>query len=258
MTNPVNLQGEVAIVTGAGRGIGAATARALAAAGAQVVVSARKLADAQAVADGLAEGRGFAAACDVADPRQVADLVAHTVSACGAPTILINNAGLVAPIGRLDTVDPEAFAAAIRTTLVGAAFAAQAILPAMLKAGRGTIINLSSGAAHHAMEGWSAYCAAKAGLAMLTRSLALEYGEQGIRAIGFAPGVVDTGMQAEIRASGINPVSQLPRESLAPAEAPADAIVFLCSPQGDAFAGQEIDIRQAAFRVAAGLPALPA
>jgi NAD(P)-dependent dehydrogenase (short-subunit alcohol dehydrogenase family) len=133
---------------------------------------------------------------------------------------------------------------------------ARAVLPDMLAARRGRIINLSSGAALRPLEGWSAYCAAKAGLAMLTRSLALEYGEAGIRAFGFAPGVVDTDMQAEIRASGINPVSRLPRESLADPSLPARAITFLCTPDADAFSGGEVDIRDPAFRAAMGLPAI--
>ncbi|GLS23499.1 short-chain dehydrogenase [Labrys miyagiensis] len=253
-----DLKAEVIIVTGAGRGIGVAAARALAGRGARVVVSARRQEDAQAVASSMAGGDVLAVGCDVSRCEDVARLVREAESHFGPPTVLVNNAGVVAPIGRLDTLDPEAFAAAIRTTLVGAAFAAQAVLPAMVKAGRGRIINLSSGAAHRPMEGWSAYCAAKAGLAMLTRSIALEYGEQGIKAFGFAPGVVDTGMQAEIRASGINPVSRLPRESLAPVDQPAEAIAFLCTAQSDGYAGQEIDIRTEVFRAAAGLPALPA
>jgi NAD(P)-dependent dehydrogenase (short-subunit alcohol dehydrogenase family) len=258
MAATINLDGEIAIVTGAGRGIGAAAAIAIAAAGARVAVSSRKLADAQIVAKNLPEGRAVAIACDVGNPSEVAELVSETTRCFGAPTVLINNAGVVAPIGRLDALDPEAFAAAIRTTLVGAAFAARAVLPYMMHAGRGIIINLSSGAAHLPLEGWSAYCAGKAGLAMLTRSIALEYGDQGVRAIGFAPGVVDTGMQAEIRASGLNPVSRLPRQSLASVEEPAKAIAFLCSAGGAAFAGQEIDIRSPAFREAVGLKAPPA
>jgi NAD(P)-dependent dehydrogenase (short-subunit alcohol dehydrogenase family) len=249
-----NLKGEVIVITGAGRGIGAAAARVLAAHGARVVVSARRQADAQAVAASIAGGEVLALGCDVGRSDEVASLVGETERRFGPPSVLVNNAGVIAPIGRLDTIDPEAFAGAIRTTLVGAVFMAQAVLPAMAKAGRGRIINLSSGAAHRPMEGWSAYCAAKAGLAMLTRSIALEYGERGVKAFGFAPGVVDTGMQAQIRASGINPVSQLPREALAPAEQPAEAIAFLCSAASDAYAGQEIDIRAEGFREAAGLP----
>jgi NAD(P)-dependent dehydrogenase (short-subunit alcohol dehydrogenase family) len=253
-----DLTGEIAIVTGAGRGIGAATARALAARGARVVVSAREQAKAQAVVQTLRPETGIAVACDVTDRDHVARLVAETERSFGKPSILINNAGVVQPIGLLDAVDPEAFAHAIRVTLIGAAFACQAVLPTMLEAGRGRIINLSSGAAHRPLEGWSAYCAAKAGLAMLTRSLALEYGERGIKVFGFSPGVVDTDMQADIRASGINAVSRLPRGSLAPAEEPATAIVYLSAAASDGLAGQEIDIRTAEFRKAAALPALPA
>ena len=89
---------------------------------------------------------------------------------------------------------------------------------------------------------------------MLTRSVHMEYRAEGIRIFGLAPGVVDTDMQATIRASGINPVSQLPRSSLAPAEEPARAIAWLCTPAADALAGQELDIRAPDLRAAAGLP----
>jgi NAD(P)-dependent dehydrogenase (short-subunit alcohol dehydrogenase family) len=253
-----DLTGEIAIITGAGRGIGAAAAKALTESGARVVVSARDQTKAQAVVDTLQPGTGIAVACDVADPAHLARIVVETERTFGKPSILVNNAGVVAPIGLLHEVDPEVVAQAIRVTLVGAAFACQAVLPAMLEAGRGRIINLSSGAAHRPLEGWSCYCAAKAGLAMLTRSLALEYGASGIKAFGFSPGIVDTDIQAEIRASGINAVSRLPRSSLAPACEPAAAIVYLSSAASDDLTGQEIDIRTAEFRRAAGLPALPA
>jgi NAD(P)-dependent dehydrogenase (short-subunit alcohol dehydrogenase family) len=233
-----DLTGEIAIITGAGRGIGAATAKALAESGARVVVSAREQTKAQAVVDKLRPGVAIAVACDVADPVDVITLVNTTERTFGKPSILINNAGVVSPIGLLHEVDPEAVAHAIRVTLVGAAFACQAVLPAMLDAGRGRII--------------------KAGLAMLTRSLALEYDASGIKAFGFSPGVVDTDMQGEIRASGINPVSRLPRSSLAPVDEPAAAIVYLSSTASDDLAGQEIDIRTTEFRRAAGLPAHPA
>jgi NAD(P)-dependent dehydrogenase (short-subunit alcohol dehydrogenase family) len=255
MSRP-DLSGEVAFVTGASRGIGAEVCQALAAAGARVVVTARRLGDAEEVAAGLSGT--LALACDVSDPASVGRAVAKAGAAFGSPTVLVNNAGAIAPIGRLADVDPEAFAGSIRTTLAGAAFAAMAVLPAMAAAGRGVVVNLSSGAAHKPLEGWSAYCAAKAGLAMLTRSIDLEYGPLGVRAIGFAPGVVDTGMQAEIRASGINPVSRLKREQLASASEPAAAIAFLCGPGGAEWTGRELDIREPRLREAAGLPALPA
>ncbi|MCX5571946.1 SDR family NAD(P)-dependent oxidoreductase [Kaistia nematophila] len=252
------LDGEIALVTGAKGGIGAAAAKALAEAGARVIVTARRLADAEAVAGQCAEGRALGLACDVADPEAVRAAVREATALVGAPTLLVNNAGTVQPIGLLHETDADAWAANINATLIGAAAMARAVLPAMLDRGGGAIVNLSSGAAHRAMEGWSAYCAAKAGLAMVTKSLALEYGARGIRAFGFAPGIVDTGMQVEIRASGINPVSKLPREALASVDDPAKAIVFLCTSAAGDLAGLEVDIREASFRERAGLPALPA
>lgn len=251
-----SLEGEIAIVTGGARGIGAATAVALAEAGARVIVTARRVADAEKVAEQI-EG-GVSLPCDVADPIAIEWLVKEVERRLSAPTILINNAGLIGPIGRLDQVDPISFAANINATLTGAALMARAVLPGMLARGRGTIVNLSSGAAHRPLEGWTAYCAAKAGLAMVTQSIALEYAASGIRVFGFAPGVVDTGMQVEIRASGINPVSQLARSSLADPAVPAKVIALLCGPVGDPFAGQEIDIRNAALRAACGLPPIEA
>jgi NAD(P)-dependent dehydrogenase (short-subunit alcohol dehydrogenase family) len=247
------LAGEIAIVTGAGRGIGAETADALARAGAFVAVTARRLADAEGVSARIAAagGKAMALACDVADTNSVAAAVRAVAGKAGPATILVNNAGTIEPIGRLHETDPDAWAKAVVANLTGAAHMARAVLPGMLAAGHGAIVNVSSGAAKRPLEGWSAYCASKAGLAMLTQSL-------GVRAYGFAPGVVDTGMQATIRASGINPVSRIPREALAPVADPARAIVFLASPDAARFAGSEIDIRDPEFRAACGLAPLAA
>ena len=119
------------------------------------------------------------------------------------------------------------------------------------------IVNVSSGAAHRPQEGWAAYCAGKAGLAMLTKCTHLEYGAQGVRVYGFAPGVVDTAMQGAIRASGINPVSTLRREDLAPTDQPAKAIAWLCTQAAAGLAGQELDIRDPRpAQLCRGLPPL--
>lgn len=254
------LEGRVVLVTGAGRGIGAEAAVALAAAGAQVVVTARTTGSAQAVADRIAGAGGSALAlgCDVASYPSVRECLARLLDRLGRLDALVNNAGIIGPIAAMAEADPQAWALTQQVNLAGAFFAVREALPPMLAQGAGTIVNLSSGAARAPQEGWSAYCASKAGLAMLTRSIHHEYGARGITAIGFAPGVVDTGMQVTIRASGINPVSRLPRSALRPAEEPGRMIAWLCTPSGVAFAGQEIDVRDPALRQAAGLPPLSA
>ncbi len=247
MPNP--LSGQTALVTGGARGIGLAAAAALARLGAKVTFTART-AESLATAGAALAGAATGVICDITDRQRLADVTASGFD------ILVNNAAIVTPIGRITDLTPQAFSASIETNLTAQFDAIRLCLPAMLARGKGSIVNVSSGAAHRPQEGWSAYCAGKAGLAMLTKSVHLEYGSQGIRAFGFAPGVVDTDMQAIIRASGINPVSQLPRASLAPAEQPGRVIAWLCTEAAVALAGAELDIRDPTLRAAAGLPPL--
>jgi len=229
----------------------------LAQCGARVVLAARDHAACDSVAAAIAErgGAALAMACDVADAAEVGRLVDAARRRFGRIDIVINNAAIVGPIGRIADTEPSAWAAAITINTVGAYHVVRAVLPDLVAAGGGTIVNLSSGAAHRALEGWSAYCASKAALAMLTKSVAEEYGAAGIRVFGFGPGVVDTEMQVLIRASGMNPVSRIPRSELAPVEEPAQAIAYLCGPGGAEWNGQEVAIRDPAFRAKAGLPA---
>jgi len=250
------LDGEVALVTGASRGIGAAAARALAARGAAVALTARSAGEIDGIARELrdAGGQAVAIAGDIGDVAWAGDLLRQATEALGTPTILVNNAGMVGPIGRLLDCDPADWARNVTVNLLGAYAMLRAALPGMIASGGGTVVNVSSGAAENAYEGWSAYCAGKAGLAMLTRSLHLEYGGQGIRAFGFRPGTVDTGMQGEIRASGINPVSKMPREAHAPPEHPARVIAWLCGPEAQDLVGQELSIRDPELRHRTGLP----
>jgi 3-oxoacyl-[acyl-carrier protein] reductase len=221
------LEGKVAIVTGASRGIGAGAAFVLAKAGAAVMLVARDGKRASQVADEISANgdRAMASACDVADYGSVRTMVADTERQLGRIDILVNNAGAIEPIGAIVQSDPAAWRRSIEVNLVGAYHVARAVLPRMLEAGTGTVINISSGAAHRPLEGWSAYCSAKAGLAMLTDAIALEYADAGVRAFGLAPGVVDTDMQATIRASGINRISQIRQIDLAPVGHPAAAIL---------------------------------
>lgn len=245
-----DLAGKVVIVTGASRGIGAAAAAALGKVGASLVLTARDAIQIEAVAQAITRdgGKAIGLACDVSDWNAVQRLAAETQRRFGRIDALINNAGVIEPIAVTAESDPTAWARAIQINLVGAYYAIRAVLPPMLAAGGGTIVNVSSGAAHNPLEGWSAYCSGKAGLAMLTRQVALEHAAQGIRVFGFQPGTTDTEMQVIIRASGVNPISKIPRENLTPVAHPAAAIVYLCTSAADDLAGKEFSLRDDAFR----------
>jgi len=252
----MKLDGKVALVTGASRGLGEGAARSLAREGASVMLLARDGDLAQAVARGIVVdgGRAEALTCDVSDYASVVRAVADTRERFGRLDILINNAGVIEPIAPLAASDPAAWALNIQINLIGAYNVVRVVLDGMLAAGGGTIVNVSSGAAHRPLEGWSAYCAGKAGLAMVTRSVALETAGQGIRVFGFSPGTIDTDMQVKIRASGINPVSQIPRGNLAPVEHAVRGLLYLCDSASDDLIGQDVSIRDETVRQRVGLP----
>lgn len=245
----------IVLVTGASRGIGAAAAMALAAAGASVTLAARDANRLTEVARGIvaAGSRAEIAVCDVVNYAAVSGMVEEARRRLGPIDTVINNAGVIEPIGRLADADPAVWARSIEINLIGAYNVIHAVLPDMVAAGAGTIVNLSSGAATTPLEGWGAYCSSKAGLAMLTRMLALEAAPAGIRAFGFSPGTTDTDMHVLIRASGINRISQIPREALTPVALPARAIVYLCTSEADDLAGTEITLNSADFRRRIGL-----
>jgi NAD(P)-dependent dehydrogenase (short-subunit alcohol dehydrogenase family) len=246
------LNHQTAIVTGAGRGIGAAIAKILAAHGVNVVLAARSRDEIGRTASEIGD-RALAVACDVSDYDSVERLVDAADNKFGAIDILINNAGVIDPIGALADSEPAAWARNIDINLTGAYYVIRAVLPGMLARKSGVIVNVSSGAAHRALEGWSAYCAGKAGLAMLTNSLALETKGKGLRVFGLSPGTVDTEMQVKIRASGINLVSKIPRADLTPVDHPARAALYLCSKEAADLSGSEVSLRDPAFRARAGL-----
>lgn len=247
------LTGQTALVTGGSRGIGFAVAQELLAAGASVMITARTGVE-EAVAELGAGAAGIV--CDVADYGQAEKAVAATVERFGGLSLLINNAGVIDPIGPLADSDPASWAQNIQINLNGVYNMARAALPGMIAAGGGAIVNVSSGAAHRPLDGWSAYCSGKAGVAMLTRALHLETNGQGIRTFGFAPGTVDTGMQVKIRASGINQISQIPRENLGGVQPPAQIIAYLCSDQAADLSGEELAISDNTLRERAGLKLL--
>ena len=248
----MTMDGKVVAITGASRGIGAAAARRFAAAGAKVGLMARS---AEAVAT-LASEIGAAALalpCDIADAAAVAAAIGRLEAAFGPTDVLINNAGVIEPIAPLAKADPAAWGQAIDINLKGVFHGMRAVMPGMIARRSGTIITVSSGAAHNPLEGWSAYCSAKAGAAMLTRVAHHEAGGSGLRIMGLSPGTVATEMQVKIRGSGINPVSRLDPAVHIPPDWPAQALLWMCAPEADDLLGQEVALRDDDIRRRVGL-----
>ncbi|MBV6633057.1 MAG: SDR family oxidoreductase [Alphaproteobacteria bacterium] len=250
------LADKVIIITGASKGIGAAAAEYLADKGAKVVVAARSASALEELVASIKDAGGIAqaVACDVSDYTQVKALAETTKQAYGRIDVLVNNAGIIDPVARMDEIDPADWDKVIDINVKGVFYAAHSVLPAMLAEGAGTIINISSGAAYNALEGWSHYCASKAAVLSLTRSLHKEYSEHGIRAVGLSPGTVATDMQRTIKSSGVNPVSQMDFAQHIPAEWVAKAIAYLCNPVANLPLGADFTLKTDAERAAVGLP----
>ncbi len=225
----------VVIVTGASRGLGAAAARAAAAFGARLTLSARSQEDLEGIATMIRDERGevLTVPGDLSEPATAEEIVEATEAAYGRIDALINNAGVIAPIAPVSSVDPQAWAANLQVNLIAPAQLTARALPALRRAS-GIVVNVSSGAAVGVVEGWAAYCAAKAALNHYTRVLAAE--EPQVTALAFRPGVVDTAMQAEIRQMGASSmpadvhqrfVKRHDRGELLPAEQPGRALAAL-------------------------------
>ena len=247
-----HLTGKTALITGASRGIGEATARLFAEMGANVVLAARGKGEIEAIAGEIGEA-ARAIACDVSRYDDVKAAVDLAVDAFGGLDILIGNAGVIEPISHLVSSDPEAWGKVIDINLKGVYYGMRAAMPVMQAAGGGTIITISSGAAHNALEGWSHYCASKAGAAMMTMACHKEGAEHGIRAMGLSPGTVATQMQREIKVTGINPVAQLEWSDHIPPDWPAKCLAWMCSDDADEFLGEEISLREDSIRQRIGV-----
>ena len=246
------IMGKTVLITGASRGIGEAAARTFAAAGANVVLAAR---DAGAVGRIAAEigAQAVGVGCDVTDMAQVQAAVDLAVAQFGRLDVLIGNAGVIEPIARLDAADADDWGRAIDINLKGVFHGMRAALPVMQAQGGGTIITISSGAAHNPLEGWSGYCASKAGAAMLTAGAHLVAGSAGVRVMGLSPGTVATDMQRVIKASGVGPIAKLEWEDHIPADWPARALMWMCSSDADDWLGREISLRDEGIRRRVGL-----
>ena len=240
------------MITGASRGIGAAAARAFAAEGANVVLLARSRESLVELAGEIGD-QALAVPCDVSRYWEVEAAVSAAEETFGGLDVLINNAGVIEPISHLAEADPDAWSHVIDINLKGVFYGMRAAMPGMMARGGGTILTISSGAAHNALEGWSHYCTSKAGAAMLTMCAHKEGAENGVRAMGLSPGTVATEMQREIKSSGLNPVSELDWSDHIPPEWPAKALVWMCSSAADAHLGTELSLRDEGLRREIGL-----
>ena len=248
----MDMTGKTIMITGASRGIGEAAARVFAKAGANVALLARSQ---RALADLAGElgQNAIAIPCDVTRYGEMAAAVEAAEDAFGGLDVLINNAGVIDPISLLGEADPAQWAKAIDINVTGVFNGMRAALPGMKARGGGSVLTISSGAAHNPVEAWSHYCASKAAADMLTQCLHHEEGGNGIRAIGLSPGTVATDMQRDIKQSGVNPVSQLDWDVHIPADWPARALLWMCTPAADRFLGQEISLRDEGIRREVGL-----
>jgi 3-oxoacyl-[acyl-carrier protein] reductase len=193
------LTGQVALITGGGRGIGAETATLLARQGATVVLVARTQAQLEATATQIrdAGGKAFWFVADVADEGALREAVQGALSINGSIDILVNNAGFIRAFGPIATSDPAEWWHTLEGNLKGMYLTTRLVLPSMLEQGRGQIVNVLSVAGARAFAGLSAYSCAKAAGLMFTRILAKEVRKQGIRVMAILPGAVDTAIWGE-------------------------------------------------------------
>lgn len=230
------------IITGASRGIGEATARTFASQGAKVLLCARTTPDIDRITAEInaSGGTAIAQATDVADYAQVQAAVDRAQAEFGGLDILINNAGLLDPVTRLEEAPVDAWDKVIDVNVKGVFYGIRAALPVMKPAGGGTIITIGSGAATSALEGWSHYNTSKAAVHHLNACLHGEEAANGIRAMILSPGTVATEMQRIIKKSGVNPVSNLEWEDHRPPSVIADTLAWMCTSDADGYLGQVV------------------
>jgi benzil reductase ((S)-benzoin forming) len=196
--------GRVAVITGASRGLGAGLAARFAEVGVRLGLCARH--------EPAAPDGAVTASVDVTDAGAVDRFAADVADRLGPIDLWINNAGLLEPIAPLRDTDPAQLEAHVRTNVLGVLYGSRAYVRHVRRTNRGgVLVNITSGASTSVYEGWSAYCATKAAVDQATRVIAAEEADAGLRAYAIAPGVVDTDMQAAIRATSPEAFPQVER-----------------------------------------------
>ena len=247
----INLAGQVAIVTGGGRGIGKAIAMALARADASVAVVARSGDQLAGTAKEITEagGRAISVTADVSDPGAVERMVVEVEKSLGSVDLLVNNAGLPGPIGRTWETDPDDWWRCLEVNLRGPMLCSRAVLPGMITREGGRIVNVASGAGTFAIPYLGAYVTSKTALIRFTEIVALEAGAHGVMVFAIEPGTVRTAM-AEYALKSDEGKRWLPwlgevfkRGEDVPPDRAADLLVLLASGRADALSGRFFTIK---------------
>jgi len=235
------LAGEIALVTGASRGIGASIAAALAAAGATVVGTATSQAGADGITAAL-NGKGRGAVLNVADQDSVDAAIKDIQDQEGSPTILVNNAGITKD-NLLMRMKQDEWDDVIATNLTGTYRVTKACLRGMMKAKKGRIINIASVIAVMGNAGQANYAATKSGMIGFSKSLAREIGSRGITVNVVAPGFIDTDMTRDLpEENRAAMLSQVPLGRLGAGDDIANAVLFLASTAGDYITGETLHV----------------
>ena len=237
----MNLKNKVAIVTGSRRGIGKAIALALAKAGANIVVSDINLDDCNKLVEEIKaiNGNALAVKTDVSNPEDVSQMINLTTEKFGKVDILVNNAGIYMQKSLTDVTEQD-FDRTLDINLKGVFLCSKAVVPEMIKQGKGKIINIASIAGQVGFANSSAYCASKGAIINITRELALELAQYKINVNAIGPGVIETDMTKDLledKATKETLLANIPLSRIGKPEDIANAALFLASDNSDYITG---------------------